>query len=395
MTSMEISSSSDSSSSGSSSGSSSENANARSLGKTSVSGNSGSATTVGTIRADGEPGGASQGSGSSARGGASQGSGSSARGGASQGSGSSARGGDADEAVDVIDAVPLNERPADYDSGEEAESGSDMEVYDLGIPTDMERHICPIRSALDHDQVLSRVALNKIRTFLPPPFVWSVRGAEHVMRRRPGMIMLHLDSVEAGLRFPLHAFYVEFFHCFQVAPAQFMPNSYRFISAFLVRCKLAGVDATLELFHYFYRVTPQNADGYLSVAARPGRRLFKSYPSSIHDWKNRFFFLRYDGPPLPLRWNGYPPKIESSEPTDDLLLDAEKVLEGGVRPIAGYLTFEALSGAGIGSPPDRDQMNHAECLKTRKAKAAAAKAALAKAKNAPAPESNSSASDAA
>ncbi|CAH9094498.1 unnamed protein product [Cuscuta epithymum] len=40
-------------------------------------------------------------------------------------------------------------------------------------------------------------------------------------------------------------------------------------------------------------------------------------------------------------------------------------------------------------------MNHAECLKTRKAKAAAAKAALAKAKNAPASDSNSSASDAA
>ncbi|CAH9139614.1 unnamed protein product [Cuscuta epithymum] len=371
MTSMEISSSSDSSSSGSSSGSSSDNANARSPGKTSVSGTSGSATTVGTIRADGEPDDVSQ------------------------DSGSDAGGGGADGAVDVIDAVPLNERPADYDSGEEAESGSDVEVYDLGIPTDRERHICPIRSALDHDQVLSRVALNKIRTFLPPSFVWSVRGAEHVMRRRPGMIMLHLDSVEAGLRFPLHAFYVEFFHCFQVAPAQFMPNSYRFISAFLVRCQLAGVDATLELFHYFYRVTPQNADGYLSVAARPGRRLFKNYPSSIHDWKNRFFFLRYDGPPLPLRWNGYPPKIESSEPSDDLLLDAEKVLEGGVRPIAGFLTFEALSGAGIGPPPDRDQMNHAECLKTRKAKAAAAKAAMEKAKNAPASASNSSASDAA
>ncbi|CAH9079137.1 unnamed protein product [Cuscuta epithymum] len=40
-------------------------------------------------------------------------------------------------------------------------------------------------------------------------------------------------------------------------------------------------------------------------------------------------------------------------------------------------------------------MNHAECLKTRKAKAAAAKAALTKAKNAPASDSNSSASDAA
>ncbi|CAH9139831.1 unnamed protein product [Cuscuta epithymum] len=155
------------------------------------------------------------------------------------------------------------------------------------------------------------------------------------MRRRPGMIMLHLDSVEAGLRFPLHSFYVEFFHCFQVAPAQFMPNSYRFISAFLVRCKLAGTTATLDLFHYFYRITPQNSDGYLSVAARPGRRLFKSYPSSIHDWKNRFFFLRYDSPPLPVRWNGYPPKIESLELTDDLSGDVEKVLQGGICPIAG------------------------------------------------------------
>ncbi|CAH9143030.1 unnamed protein product [Cuscuta epithymum] len=321
MTSMEISSSSDSGSSGSSS----DDVNARSPGKASVSGTSGSATTVGTIRADGELDDASQ------------------------GSGSDVGDGDADGAVDVIDAVPLNERPANYDSGEEAESGSDMEVHDLGIPTDMERHICPIRSAIDHDQVLSRVALNKIRTFFPPPFVWSVRGAEHVMRRRPGMIMLHLDSVEAGLRFPLHAFYVEFFHCFQVAPAQFMPNSYRFISAFLVRCKLAGVDATLDLFHYFFRITPQNSDGYLSVAARPGRRLFKSYPSSIHDWKNRFFFLCYDGPPLPVRWNGYPPKIESPELTDDLSEAVEDILQGGIRPIAGYLTFEALSGAGIGT----------------------------------------------
>ncbi|CAH9077898.1 unnamed protein product [Cuscuta epithymum] len=370
MTSMEISSSSDSGSSGSSSGSSSDSG-ARSSGKASVSGTSGSATTVGTIRADGELDDASQ------------------------GSGSNAGDGNVDGAVDIIDAVPLNERPADYDSGEEAESGSDMEVHDLGIPMDMERHICPIRSALDHDQVLSRVALNKIRTFFPPPFVWSVRGAEHVMRRRLGMIMLHLDSVEAGLRFPLHSFYVEFFHCFQVAPAQFMPNSYRFISAFLVHCKLAGATATLDLFHYFYRSTPQNSDGYLSVAARPGRRLFMSYPSSIHDWKNRFFFLRYDGPPLPVRWNGYPPKIESPELTDDLSGDVEKLLQGGICPIAGYLTFEALSGAGIGSPPDEAQMNHAECLKTRKAKAAAAKAALAKAKNAPASDSNSSASDAA
>ncbi|CAH9068991.1 unnamed protein product [Cuscuta epithymum] len=40
-------------------------------------------------------------------------------------------------------------------------------------------------------------------------------------------------------------------------------------------------------------------------------------------------------------------------------------------------------------------MNHAEMLKTRKAKAATAKAALAKARSAPASDSNSSASDAA
>ncbi|CAH9083640.1 unnamed protein product [Cuscuta europaea] len=46
------------------------------------------------------------------------------------------------------------------------------------------------------------------------------------------MTMVHLDSIKAGLQFPLHQFYFDFFRCFNVVPAQFMPNLYRLISIF-------------------------------------------------------------------------------------------------------------------------------------------------------------------
>ncbi|CAH9136913.1 unnamed protein product [Cuscuta epithymum] len=104
-----------------------------------------------------------------------------------------------------------------------------------------------------------------------------------------------------------------------------MPNSYRFISAFIVRYKATGVTPNLELYHYFFRLTPQNSDGFLSIVVRAKWKLFKGAPTSIHEWKNRYFFLRYKDARLPIQWNGYPPKIESPRMTDELEEQVKKM----------------------------------------------------------------------
>ncbi|CAH9094818.1 unnamed protein product [Cuscuta europaea] len=160
-----------------------------------------------------------------------------------------------------------------------------------------------------------------------------------------------------------------------------MLNSYRLISAFIVRCKLQGLTPSLDLFHHFFQVALQNADGFLSVAARPKRKLFEGAPTSIHDWKYRFFFLRYSDERLPVRWNGYPPKITPPELAQELQGAIDKLKLGGVKGLKEFLTIQALSDAGIGLPPTQDQMDR-EAMKSRhEAKAATLRAAQVKARD--------------
>ncbi|CAH9074776.1 unnamed protein product [Cuscuta europaea] len=217
---------------------------------------------------------------------------------------------------------------------------------------DDHRHIVLIPNVAVIEQVFSKRALKELQVLLPPPAYYSLRGADNLFMRRPGMVMVHMDSLKAGVRFPLHPFYLDFFEFYGAVPAQFMPNSYRQISAFLVLCKSLGLAFSLELFHYFFQVTPQNADGFLSVAARPTRKLFEGAPSSIHDWKTCYFFICYANDRLPVRWNGYPPKAPTPKLTPVLQEAVDKLRLGGVRRLKGLLTIEALSNARIGTARD-------------------------------------------
>ncbi|CAH9126901.1 unnamed protein product [Cuscuta epithymum] len=153
------------------------------------------------------------------------------------------------------------------------------------------------------------------------------------------MLMVHLDSIKSGLQFPLHQFYLDFFHRYQVVPAQFMPNSFRFISAFIAWCSDMGVDPSLDLFLHFFKVSRQNSDGFLRVSARPGRRLFHGAPTSFHDWKHQFFFLRFPEGRFLERWNGYSLKIGPPSLTDGLEEAINKLKKGGSdcesRPVNG------------------------------------------------------------
>ncbi|CAH9081180.1 unnamed protein product [Cuscuta europaea] len=149
------------------------------------------------------------------------------------------------EHVDM--AVAMAAQPAaavghldDYDSGEDAEEGDDLRMYKRGIPMDDHRHIVLIPNVAAIEQVFSKRALRELQVLLPPPAYYSLRGADNLFMRRPGIVMVHMDSLKAGLRFPLHPFYLDFFEFYGVVPAQFMPNSYRQISVFLVLCKSLG-----------------------------------------------------------------------------------------------------------------------------------------------------------
>jgi hypothetical protein len=54
-------------------------------------------------------------------------------------------------------------------------------------------------------------------------------------------LCIYSDALEAGLRFPLHDFYLKLLRHYRLAPSQLVPNAWKYMAAFVLRCKDAGV----------------------------------------------------------------------------------------------------------------------------------------------------------
>ena len=63
---------------------------------------------------------------------------------------------------------------------------------------------------------------------------------------------LYVDHLKAGLRLPLHPFFIKVFEAYDVVPGQLTPNSIRTICAFVVMCHIVKVKPTLSLFQTFF-----------------------------------------------------------------------------------------------------------------------------------------------
>jgi len=112
-------------------------------------------------------------------------------------------------------------------------------------------------------------------------------------------ICVYSDALDAGLRFPLHDFYVKVLRHYKLAPSQLAPNSWSYLAAFVLLCQDAGVEAPLvSAFRYFFTICAQRHKGkptgwhHFQPNHDVRRRLFTGATlRSWGGWKSRFFFL--------------------------------------------------------------------------------------------------------
>ncbi|KAL2466251.1 Bromodomain adjacent to zinc finger domain 1A [Abeliophyllum distichum] len=120
--------------------------------------------------------------------------------------------------------------------------------------------------------------------------------APHLTERLPGSnpyeITIYKDSMDGGLRFPIHPFFITIFHEFHLTPSQVAPNAWRFALYFLYMCLLHDIDPSIDLFRCIFemhRLT--SCDSYIYFSTRVPFHV-PHYRNSNSGWKKRFFFIR-------------------------------------------------------------------------------------------------------
>ncbi|KAM3208000.1 hypothetical protein ACQJBY_062970 [Aegilops geniculata] len=181
----------------------------------------------------------------------------------------------------------------------------------------------------------------------------------------PGTVCVYAHALEAGVRFPLHAFFCDTLNHLGLAPGQLSLNGWRVMVGFVALCHEAGVRPSLVLFRHFFKLYNRNGWCYIRCRVAAGV-LFTglNYTTSEREWKGGFFFLTSPGQwPCPVRW-GQPPSRSSSANlvlTSKQRQRAEKLLgaRGAAVDIRAYLRetdlAAALSANLAGAPPQPPQ----------------------------------------
>jgi hypothetical protein len=133
----------------------------------------------------------------------------------------------------------------------------------------------------------------------------------------PGAVCVYADTLEAGMRVPLHGLFRQALAHFGVAPAQLTPNGWRIMAGFLALCRSAGVPPSLAVFRRFFTlsiVSSKEKGWYFFRSKENSGVRFTGMPTPRSDWRKRFFFLSSAEPwPCPVEW-GEPSKASFMEP---------------------------------------------------------------------------------
>ena len=135
----------------------------------------------------------------------------------------------------------------------------------------------------------------KIKYTIPDEFHLRLPRAEEWVQNYPSNTLgIYEEDLAAGLRLPFHDLIVQVLNRYRVVPAQLAPNFFRLIVGFVVLCALDGIRPRFPLFRslfHLYKVS--GSKGWWSFGPRKGRKVF-SLPTSIHNWKGRYFFMSFD-----------------------------------------------------------------------------------------------------
>ncbi|VFQ73964.1 unnamed protein product [Cuscuta campestris] len=124
--------------------------------------------------------------------------------------------------------------------------------------------------ALCHCQITDRGFADATDMVGPSIEVLRPTKTQTALDAPSGFFTVHLVSLKKGLCFPLHLLLIEFLNLVDLLPCQLVPNSHRYITGYLVRCKDVGVKPTLDHFLFTFKLTKGHKDwaSYASLLQR-------------------------------------------------------------------------------------------------------------------------------
>ncbi|CAD6207256.1 unnamed protein product [Miscanthus lutarioriparius] len=156
-------------------------------------------------------------------------------------------------------------------------------------------------------------------------------------------ICVYADALEAGMRIPLHEFYVAILGHYGLAPSQLAPDAWRYMAAFVLLCKDAGVEPTLRAFRSFFSICTHKAGPYFESHSGVTTGLFTA----------RFFHLRSPSTmpwPCAVKW-GKPSRaaVRLPEVTWDTVV--KKLLERAGGSAIDVIEFLSRRSPPVVAPP--------------------------------------------
>ncbi|RRT50878.1 hypothetical protein B296_00038247 [Ensete ventricosum] len=127
-----------------------------------------------------------------------------------------------------------------------------------------------MRSNFDINSIVTTHRLVEVRkNYLIPPEheLYAPRPGQHPYDAFPNGLSLSIDTLEVGLRFPLHPVIEVCLKGWRISPSQMAPNSWHYLIAFLWECFRSGITATQDLFMACFRLSRGQAGYYLTTRA--------------------------------------------------------------------------------------------------------------------------------
>ncbi|XP_077226170.1 uncharacterized protein LOC143859334 [Tasmannia lanceolata] len=120
-------------------------------------------------------------------------------------------------------------------------------------------------------------------------------------------LCLYEEALRAGLRLPFHPFFADVLNYYGLAVTQVVPNSWRTLVGFLYLLEVRlRRNPTVPVFRMCAHLKRHKDGGWIYISQRPEVRMITGIPTSIHTWKNRFFYVKDTVPgshwPFSLQW---------------------------------------------------------------------------------------------
>ncbi|KAM0918535.1 hypothetical protein ACQ4PT_009038 [Festuca glaucescens] len=141
---------------------------------------------------------------------------------------------------------------------------------------------------------------------IPDDFTPVIAGDRSPRAPPPGSVVVYADALEAGMRLPLHPFYVTVLSHYGIAPGQLMPNGWRALAGFVVLSHFTGVPPSLAVFRHFFSLCGFPHKHYSFSSNDAVGLLFRQLNNLKNPgWKEEYFFVSSSAPwPCPVQLGG-------------------------------------------------------------------------------------------